>query len=196
MTTPSLYNVNEEDNSKESINSDRKESAHTDINDNPADTEADTNSHKESDKLPKPKGFYKANLLTVITALIVVTITVIVQIPLELALPIWLSAFIADVIYTYKNRKLIGYELNYLVRYSKALYNTLLVGFLLVFIIEVILLLILSVTMSMFSDLPSTFAVFCIFFATLHISAFIRSYIFVKKRNKIMDSKDSDNDNN
>ena len=176
--------MNDERDTKENTNSNRKEPANTDINNNPTSTEADTNSHKESDRLPKPKGFYKANLLTVITALIVVTITVIVQIPLELALPIWLSAFIADAIYTYKNRRLIGYELNYLVRYSKALYNTLLVGFLLVFIIEVMLLLILSVTMGMLTDLPSTFAVFCIFFATLHISAFIRSYRFVNKINK------------
>jgi len=99
------------------------------------------------------------------------------QIPLELAVTLWLTLFIIDAIYTYRNRRLIGYELNYLVRYSKALYNTLIPGFLLVFTIEIILLLTISVIIAWLnnSNLVDSVAIFSILFAVLHTSAFIRS---------------------
>ena len=172
-----------EDNSKESINSYREEPAHTDININTVDTKVYTNPDKESDRLPRQKGFVRANLITVVTALIAVMLAFLLQIPLEIALPIWLSAFITDAIYTYRNRRYIGYELNYLVRYSKALYNTLIFGFLLVFAIEIILLLTISViTATMYNNqIKDTVSVFSMLFTVLHLSAFIRSYKFVNR---------------
>jgi len=196
MTTPSLYNVNNEEYTEESINSNREEPVHIDTNDNPANTKVYTNYYKESNRLPK-QGFVKANLITIVSALVAITLSFLLQIPLELAVTLWLTLFIIDAIYTYRNRRLIGYELNYLVRYSKALYNTLIPGFLLVFTIEIILLLTISVIIAWLnnSNLVDSVAIFSILFAVLHTSAFIRSYIFVKKRNKIMDSKDSDSDN-
>jgi hypothetical protein len=186
MTIPSLYNVNDED-TKESNNSSRKEPSYTDTDYNPTSTEADTNSYKESNKLHK-QGFVKANLATVITALTAVSIALIVQIPLEIALMLWLSSFLTDAIYTYKNRRLIDHELNYLVRYSKSSYNTLLFGFLLVFSIEVMLLLTISVSIAYMNNSKNNIAdavsIFSILFAVLHISAFIRSYRFVKQEIK------------
>ena len=176
-------NAKEDDN--KDISSNRKEPSHTNINDDPTNAKVCTNSYKESDRLPRQKGFVKANLITVITALVTVTLAFLLQIPIELTLTIWLSAFVIDAMYTYRNKRLIGYELNYLIRYSRTRYNNLLFGFLLVFTIEVILLLILSTAMNILADnLSGTFAVFCIFFATLHISAFIRSYKFVNRINK------------
>ena len=197
MTIPSLYNVNNEEDSEENTNSNREEPAYPHTNDNPTDTKAYTNYYKESNR-PSKQGFVKANLITIVSALVAITIALTIRIPLELALSIWLSAFIIDAIYTYKNRKYIGYELNYLIRYSKAFYNTLLFGFLLVFVIEIVLLLIISVMLTYMNQtyLVDTVTVFSMFFVVLHISAFIRSYMFIKKIKKIMDSKDSDNDNN
>jgi len=183
MTIPSLYNVN----AKEDNNSDRKEPSHTDTNISTDNTEAYTNPDKESDRLPRQKGLVRANLITVVAALVAVTLAFLLQIPLKIALPIWLSSFIFDAMYTYKNRSYINYELNYLVRYSKALYNTLIFGFLLVFAIEIILLLTISVItakMDSNQNIKDTVGIFSMLFAVLHISAFIRSYKFVNIKNK------------
>jgi cation transport ATPase len=191
MTTPSLYNVNEKD-IEENNNSNSKEPSVTDPNTDTRNTKGDTDSSsKESnrlhDKQRQRQEFIKANIITVITALTAIAIAFffLPLLPIEIALAIWLSSFITDALYTYKNRRLIDHELNYLVRYSKSSYNTLLFGFLLVFSIEVMLLLTISVSIAYMNNSKNNIAdavsIFSILFAVLHISAFIRSYRFVKR---------------
>ena len=192
MTIPSsLYNVNEKD-IEENNNNNSKEPSVTDLNTDTSGTKVDTDSSKENNRLPKQRqrqGFIKANIITVITALTAITVAFFfLPLPIEIALAIWLSSFITDALYTYKNRRLIDHELNYLVRYSKSSYNTLLFGFLLVFSIEVMLLLTISVSIVYMNNsknnIADTESIFSILFAVLHISAFIRSYGFVKKEVK------------
>jgi cation transport ATPase len=184
--------VNEK-NIEENNNSNSKEPAVTDPNTDTSGTKVDTDSSKERNRLPKQRQrqeFIKANIITVITALtaIVITFFFLPLLPIEIALAIWLSSFITDALYTYKNRMLIDHELNYLVRYSKSSYNTLLFGFLLVFSIEVMLLLTISVSIAYMNNSKNNIAdavsIFSILFAVLHISAFIRSYRFVKQEVK------------
>ena len=135
VSTPSLYNVNEKkdtEEKKENINNNSKEPINTNINTDTDDAEGNTGSSKESNRLHKQredrrsKGFVKANIVTVITTITAIITAFLLQIPIEVALTLWLSTFLIDAIYTYKNREYINYELNYVVRYSKALYNTLL----------------------------------------------------------------------
>jgi cation transport ATPase len=193
MTIPSLYNVNEKD-IEENNNSNSKEPTVTDPNTDTSGTKVDTDSSKENNRLHNKQRqrqeFIKANIITVITALTAIAITFLFLplLPIEIALAIWLSSFIIDALYTYKNRRLIDHELNYLVRYSKSSYNTLLFGFLLVFSIEVMLLLTISVSIAYMNNSKNNIAdavsIFSILFAVLHISAFIRSYRFVKKEIK------------
>jgi uncharacterized membrane protein YbjE (DUF340 family) len=192
MTIPSLYNVNEKD-IEENNNSNSKEPTVTDSNTDTSGTKGNNNSSKESNRLHNKQRqrqeFIKANIITVITALTAITIAFFfLPLPIEIALAIWLSSFITDALYTYKNRRLIDHELNYLVRYSKSSYNTLLFGFLLVFSIEVMLLLTISVSIAYMNNSKNNIAdavsIFSILFAVLHISAFIRSYRFVKKEMK------------
>jgi cation transport ATPase len=191
MTIPSsLYNVNEKDIEEENNNSNSKEPSVTDLNTDTSGTKGNNNSSKESNRLPKQRQeFIKANIITVITALTAITVAFFfLPLPIEIALAIWLSSFITDALYTYKNRMLIDHELNYLVRYSKSSYNTLLFGFLLVFSIEVMLLLTISVSIAYMNNSKNNIAdavsIFSILFAVLHISAFIRSYRFVKQEIK------------
>jgi uncharacterized membrane protein YbjE (DUF340 family) len=171
-------------------NSNSKEPSVTDPNTDTSGTKVDTDSSKESNRLPKQRQeFIKANIITVITALTAITVAFFfLPLPIEIALAIWLSSFITDALYTYKNRRLIDHELNYLVRYSKSSYNTLLFGFLLVFSIEVMLLLTISVSIAYMNNSKNNIAdavsIFSILFAVLHISAFIRSYRFVKQEVK------------
>jgi cation transport ATPase len=193
MTIPSsLYNVNEKD-IEENNNSNSKEPSVTDLNTDTNNTKGNNNSSKERNRLPKQRQrqeFIKANIITVITALTAIAIAFffLPLLPIEVALAIWLSSFITDALYTYKNRRLIDHELNYLVRYSKSSYNTLLFGFLLVFSIEVMLLLTISVSIAYMNNSKDNIAdavsIFSILFAVLHISAFIRSYRFVKQEIK------------
>jgi cation transport ATPase len=182
--------VNEKD-IEENNNSNSKEPTVTDPNTDTSGTKVDTDSSKESNRLHKQRQeFIKANIITVITALTAITVAFffLPLLPIEIALAIWLSSFITDALYTYKNRRLIDHELNYLVRYSKSSYNTLLFGFLLVFSIEVMLLLTISVSIAYMNNSKNNIAdavsIFSILFAVLHISAFIRSYRFVKKEIK------------
>ena len=177
---------------EENNNSNSKEPSVTDPNTDTSDTKGHTDSSKESNRLPKQRQrqeFIKANIITVITALTAIAIAFFfLPLHIEIALAILLSSFITDALYTYKNRRLIDHELNYLVRYSKSSYNTLLFGFLLVFSIEVMLLLTISVSIVYMNNSKNNIAdavsIFSILFAVLHISAFIRSYRFVKRRNK------------
>jgi cation transport ATPase len=191
MTTPSLYNVNEKKDIEENNNSNSKEPSVTDPNTDTSNTKVDTDSSKERNRLhnKQRQEFIKANIITVITALTAITVAFFfLPLPIEIALAIWLSSFITDALYTYKNRRLIDHELNYLVRYSKSSYNTLLFGFLLVFSIEVMLLLTISVSIAYMNNSKNNIAdavsIFSILFAVLHISAFIRSYRFVKQEMK------------
>jgi cation transport ATPase len=189
MTIPSLYNVNEKKDIEENNNSNSKEPSVTDLNTDTNNTKGDTESSKERNRLPNKQRqeFIKANIITVITALTAITVAFffLPLLPTEVALAIWLSSFITDALYTYKNRRLIDHELNYLVRYSKSSYNTLLFGFLLVFSIEVMLLLTISISIAYMNNSKDNIAdavsIFSILFAVLHISAFIRSYRFVKQ---------------
>jgi cation transport ATPase len=191
MTIPSsLYNVNEKD-IEENNNSNSKEPTVIDLNTDTSNTKGDTDSSKERNRLhnKQRQEFIKANIITVITALTAITVAFFfLPLPIEIALAIWLSSFITDALYTYKNRRLIDHELNYLVRYSKSSYNTLLFGFLLVFSIEVMLLLTISVSIAYMNNSKNNIAdaviIFSILFAVLHISAFIRSYRFVKQEMK------------
>jgi cation transport ATPase len=191
MTIPSLYNVNEKD-IEENNNSNSKEPSVIDLNTDTSDTKVDTDSSKERNRLhnKQRQEFIKANIITVIIALTAITVAFffLPLLPTEIALAIWLSSFITDALYTYKNRRLIDHELNYLVRYSKSSYNTLLFGFLLVFSIEVMLLLTISVSIAYMNNSKNNIAdavsIFSILFAVLHISAFIRSYRFVKQEIK------------
>jgi cation transport ATPase len=185
--------VNEKkDIEEENNNSNSKEPSVTDPNTDTSNTKGDTDSSKESNRLPKQRQrqeFIKANIITVITALTAITVAFFfLPLPTEIALAIWLSSFITDALYTYKNRRLIDHELNYLVRYSKSSYNTLLFGFLLVFSIEVMMLLTISVSIAYMNNSKNNIAdavsIFSILFAVLHISAFIRSYRFVKQEIK------------
>lgn|GEM_PF-5176102 len=184
--------MNEKD-TEENNNNNSKEPSVTDPNTDTSNTKGHTDSSKESNRLPKQRQrqeFIKANIITVITALTAIAIAFffLPLLPIEIALAIWLSSFITDALYTYKNRRLIDHELNYLVRYSKSSYNTLLFGFLLVFSIEVILLLTISVSIAYMNNSKNNIAdvvsIFSILFAVLHISAFIRSYRFVKQEIK------------
>jgi cation transport ATPase len=193
MTTPSsLYNVNEKKDIEENNNSNSKEPSAIDLNTDTSNTKVDTDSSKERNRLhnKQRQEFIKANIITVITALTAITVAFFFLhlLPIEIALAIWLSSFITDALYTYKNRRLIDHELNYLVRYSKSSYNTLLFGFLLVFSIEVMLLLTISVSIAYMNNsknnIVDAVSIFSILFAVLHISAFIRSYKFVKKEVK------------
>jgi cation transport ATPase len=174
-------------------NSNSKEPSVTDPNTDTSSTKVDTDSSKEGNRLHNKQRqrqeFIKANIITVIIALTAIAITFFfLPLPIEIALAIWLSSFITDALYTYKNRRLIDHELNYLVRYSKSSYNTLLFGFLLVFSIEVMLLLTISVSIAYMNNSKNNIAdavsIFSILFAVLHISAFIRSYRFVKQEIK------------
>jgi cation transport ATPase len=184
--------VNEKKDIEENNNSNSKEPSVTDPNTNTSNTKGNNNSSKERNRLPNKQRqeFIKANIITVITALTAITVAFffLPLLPIEIALAIWLSSFIIDALYTYKNRRLIDHELNYLVRYSKSSYNTLLFGFLLVFSIEVILLLTISVSIAYMNNSKNNIAdavsIFSILFAVLHISAFIRSYRFVKQEIK------------
>jgi cation transport ATPase len=187
--------VNEKkDIEEENNNSNSKEPSVTDPNTDTSGTKVDTDSSKENNRLHNKQRqrqeFIKANIITVITALTAITVAFffLPLLPIEIALAIWLSSFITDALYTYKNRRLIDHELNYLVRYSKSSYNTLLFGFLLVFSIEVMLLLTISISIAYMNNSKNNIAdavsIFSILFAVLHISAFIRSYRFVKQEIK------------
>jgi len=182
--------VNEKKDIEENNNSNSKEPSVTDPNTDTSGTKVDTDSSKERNRLPKQRQeFIKANIITVITALTAITVAFFfLPLPIEIALAIWLSSFITDALYTYKNRRLIDHELNYLVRYSKSSYNTLLFGFLLVFSIEVMMLLTISVSTAYMNNsknnIVDAVSIFSILFAVLHISAFIRSYRFVKQEVK------------
>jgi cation transport ATPase len=182
--------VNEKKDIEENNNSNSKEPSVTDPNTDTSGTKGHTDSSKESNRLHNKQRqrqeFIKANIITVITALTAIAIAFFfLPLHIEIALAIWLSSFITDALYTYKNRRLIDHELNYLVRYSKSSYNTLLFGFLLVFSIEVMLLLTISVLIAYMNNSKNNIAdavsIFSILFAVLHISAFIRSYRFVKQ---------------
>jgi cation transport ATPase len=194
MTIPSsLYNVNEK-NIEANNNSNSKEPSVTDLNTDTNNTKGNNNSSNKRNRLHNKQRqrqeFIKANIITVITALTAITVAFffLPLLPTEIALAIWLSSFITDALYTYKNRRLMDHELNYLVRYSKSSYNTLLFGFLLVFSIEVMLLLTISVSIAYMNNSKNNIAdavsIFSILFAVLHISAFIRSYRFVKQEIK------------
>jgi cation transport ATPase len=186
--------VNEKKDTEENVNNNSKEPSVIGLNTYTSNTKGNNNSSKERNKLPNKQRqrqeFIKANIITVITALTAIAIAFffLPLLPIEIALAIWLSSFITDALYTYKNRRLIDHELNYLVRYSKSSYNTLLFGFLLVFSIEVMLLLTISVLIAYMNNSKNNIAdavsIFSILFAVLHISAFIRSYRFVKKEIK------------
>ena len=187
--------MNEKKDAEENNNNNSKEPINTNINTDTSNTKGNNNnSSKERNRLhnKQRQEFIKANIITVITALTAITVAFFLSslsiLPIEITLAIWLSSFITDALYTYKNRRLIDHELNYLVRYSKSSYNTLLFGFLLVFSIEVMLLLTISVSIAYMNNSKNNIAdavsIFSILFAVLHISAFIRSYRFVKTRSK------------
>lgn len=143
--------------------------------------------------------YIKGNLLTVMVSTLAVIITVIVELPLLLlAFLVWLGSFLLDACYTYLNRQYIQqYELNILVRRSKDIE----LAFIKVAIIESVMITAIGMVFDAVAvanaitvtigtsritasaeETTTAYSASFILFASIHVMAFARSYIFIKKR--------------
>ncbi|MEM4323955.1 MAG: hypothetical protein QXO37_08885 [Candidatus Nitrosocaldaceae archaeon] len=140
------------------------------------------NSSDSNSSSNNSNSYVKGNLITLLLSAIAVILTVMLNLSsIELAFMIWLSSFLLDASYTFYKRKYLNqYELNILVRRS----NNIVVAFVKVVIVEFALIALLSIVL-FFLTLEDTavFAMF-IFFAVVHVMAFVRSYKYMKKLEK------------
>ncbi|MEM2857207.1 MAG: hypothetical protein QW416_08920 [Candidatus Nitrosocaldaceae archaeon] len=125
-------------------------------------------------------GYVKGNLLTLLLSTIAVVLTVILNLSIELAFMIWLSSFLLDASYTFYKRKYLNYELNILVRRS----NNIVVAFVKVVIVEFALIALLSLLLFLLTLEDTAVSAIFVLFAVVHILAFVRSYLFMKRMNK------------
>ena len=148
--------------------------------------------------------YVKGNLLTILVGVIATIVAFMLQIDSKIAFLIWLSAFMLDASYTYLNRKYIHYELNIIVRRSKDIE----LAFIKVAIVESVMIIGAGMVFEAMvtssdctiramasgsvytntingvigcSDFSIGYALSFMLFASIHIMAFVRSYLFIKR---------------
>jgi len=141
--------------------------------------------------------YIKGNLLTILVSALTVIITIILHIDTLIAFLIWLSAFMLDAFYTYLNREYVReYELNMIVRRSGSIE----LAFIKVAIIESLMIIGMGMVFeSMTSDsgnggygsssIAIGYSLSLILFASIHVMAFVRSYLFIKSKEERKEGK-------
>lgn len=136
--------------------------------------------------------YIKGNLLTVLVSALAVAIAVVItDLPLLFAFLIWLSSFLLDATFTYLKRQYVRqYELNIVVRRSKDIE----LAFIKVAIIESVMIIGIGMVFGLLTTTAADssfgfgslfgYSISLILFASIHVMAFVRSYLFLRNSSK------------